>query len=106
MGRFAELPKAGFVAQNAQPGVVFRAALGVGFEKIFQPGDGFGAAIDVAQVTHQGKLRFAGLRETRDGEAADFEGNFVIPALPIGVGKFQADRDVVGFGSDLFAQDA
>ena len=78
----------------------------MGFEKIFQPGDGFGAAIDVAQVTHQGKLRFAGLGKSRDGEAADFEGDFVIPALPIGVGEFQADRDVVGLGSHLFAQDA
>ena len=81
MGRFAERPKAGFVAQDAQPGVIFGAAAGMRFEKSFQTGDGFGAAVDVAQVAHQRELRFAGFGKAGDGQAADFERDFVIAAL-------------------------
>ena len=106
MGRFAQRPEARFVAQDAQPGIVLGAAFGVSFEETLQPGDGFGAAVDVAQIAHQGELRIAGFGEARHREAADFEGDFVVSALAISFGEFQPYRDVVGLGGDFFAQGA
>ena len=106
MGRFAERPEAGFVAQDTQPGIVRGAAIGVSFEKAFEAGNGLRTAVDVAQFPDQGELGIAGLGESRHGKPADFEGDFVVPALTIGPGEFQPHLDVVGLGGHPFAQEA
>ena len=104
MGRLAQRPETRFIAQNAQPGEILGAGLGVGLQKLDQTVDSFRTAVHVAQGAHQGQLGLAGFREARGGQTADLQGHVGVSAIRVRFGDLQADGDVVGIGGQPLAQ--
>ena len=105
MGRFAGGPLAGFVAQDAQPGVILGPGLGMLLQESLQPGERFGGVVPVVQSADQRKLDFAGLGKAGGGQAADLDADVRISSLAVGLGEFQPDGDIAGIGGHVFAEE-
>ena len=104
MMRLAEGVFVALVAQNAEPGKIFRRRPRVDLEKALQAGDRLGRLVQLVQLTHQGQLHGAGIREASRGEAHDFEGHVGIAAGGVGPGQIETRRHVIGLGRDLLAE--